>query len=236
MIGATHVRSRPMTGILGLYRTTIGKKVVMAITGIILVGYMLLHVYGNVKIYLGAQHLNEYAEFLRVVGEPMLVYSQALWIVRVILLASVVLHILSAYQLTRLDLSARPVGYARKENLASTYASRTMRWGGVIILLFIIYHLLDLTTGTVNPDFRPGDVYHNMVASFSVWYVSAFYILAMLALGFHLHHGVWSLFQTLGWNSPALDRLWRGLAIVITAVIVIPSISIPLSVLFGVVR
>src|SRR5690606_11720607 len=144
-------------------------------------------------------------------------FSQLLWLVRIVLLVAVLWHILVAYQLTRLDLAMRPTGYAQHRKVSAergsgTVSSRTMRWGGVVILLFILFHLLDLTTGTLHPASIPGDVYGNVVVGFRRWYVTAFYVLAMVALGLHLHHGVWSMFQTLGWNGPRVNGLWRGLA------------------------
>ncbi len=205
----------------------------MAVTGIILFGFVLVHMLGNLKMYLGADHLAEYGEFLRHVGEPAIPAYGVLWIARIVLLASVVFHIWAAWSLTRMAKAARPARYEYKEKNHTTYASRTMRWGGVILVLFIIFHLLDLTVGSVNPAFTEGRPFENMVASFRVWYVALFYILANLALGLHLYHGVWSLFQSLGWNHPRFNawRSWfaHGFAWIIT----LGNISFPLAVLFG---
>ena len=137
-----------------LWRTTVGKKIVMAVTGVILVGFVIAHMLGNLKIFLGAEDFNAYASFLRTVGEPLFPYSVLLWTARIILLVSVVLHITAAVELTRINWAARPKDYAVKRDLATTYAARTMRWGGVIVALFIVYHLLHLTVGAVG--FRPG--------------------------------------------------------------------------------
>ena len=152
--------------------------------------------------------------------------EQLLWIARIVLLVSVVLHMVAAYQLVQINHQSRPVRYARPGVVQASYASRTMRWGGIIIFLFIIYHLLHFTTGTVHPNFVPGDVYHNLVTGFQVWYVSLFYILAMVALGFHMYHGVWSMFQTLGLNSSRYTRGLRWFATIAAAVVAIGNISI----------
>jgi succinate dehydrogenase / fumarate reductase cytochrome b subunit len=147
----------------------------------------------------------------------------------------VLLHIVAAYQLASLSLKGRDVGYNRWQPVASTYASRTMRWTGPIIGLFILYHLLHLTAGTAHPDFQEGNVYSNVVTGFRVWYVSALYIVAMLALGLHLHHGIWSMFQSLGINHPKYNRLIRGVASFFTVIVVIGFISVPVAVLLGVI-
>ncbi len=141
-----------------------------------------------------------------------------------------------AWQLVQRNNAGRQTRYAKNNYVQASYASLTMRWGGIIILLFIVYHILDLTLGAVNPNYIHGDVYHNVIASFSLWYVSAFYIVAMLALGLHLYHGVWSMFQTLGLNSRLYTRLLRWVSIIIAAAIVVGNISIPLAVLTGIVR
>ncbi|MFQ5802119.1 MAG: succinate dehydrogenase cytochrome b subunit [Candidatus Methylomirabilales bacterium] len=226
-------REGMITSILDFYRSAVGKKAVMAATGIILFGYVLMHMLGNMKLYLGREPLNHYAEYLRVVGEPFFPYGTVLWIVRIILLLAVGLHILAAVELTLMNQRARPLGYQEKQTVAATYASRTMRWGGVIILLFIIYHLLDLTWGTLNPGFVPGDVYRNVLASFQVWPIASFYIIAQLALGLHLYHGLWSLFQSLGWNHPRFNPWRRSFAIAFTWIITLGNISFPLAVLVG---
>lgn len=225
-----------MVAAAALYHSSIGKKVVMALTGLVLFVFVFFHMVGNLKIYFGREEINAYGEFLRVAGYPLIPHEYALWLVRLILLTCVVLHIVAAYQVTRQDWAARPTGYAGRRYLASTYASRTMRWSGVIIFLFIVYHLLHMTTGTVHPRFVPGDVYGNLVTGFQNPLASAVYILAMIFLGLHLYHGVWSLSQTLGWRSRHNDRLWRGFASLMTAVIIIGNISIPLAVLIGFVR
>jgi succinate dehydrogenase / fumarate reductase cytochrome b subunit len=224
-----------------LYRSAVGKKAVMAVTGIILFGFVLIHMIGNLKLYEpgdfnGQPYLDAYGYFLRHVGEPALPAEGALWIARSVLLAAVVLHIWAAWSLTRMNREARPRGYASAPKRHTSYASRTMRWGGVIILLFVIYHLLDFTAGALNPGFQEGQVHRNMIASFSVWYVALFYIVAQVALGFHLYHGLWSLFQSLGWNHPRFNRWRNGFAHAFAWIITLGNISFPLAVLTGLVR
>ena len=211
------------------YRSTIGKKVVMAVTGLILVGYVIGHVLGNLLVYQGREEINAYAAFLKDQGA-------LLWAVRGILLVSVVLHIVAATQLTRLKQAARPVGYAKQEPQVSTVASRSIRWGGVALLLFIVYHILHFTTGTVHPSFSHSDVYGNLVSGFSVWWVSTIYVLAMVALGLHLYHGVWSSFRTLGVSPPSVNPLRRRLAAVLAVAVWAGFASIPIAVLAGVIR
>jgi succinate dehydrogenase / fumarate reductase cytochrome b subunit len=221
-----------------LPRSTVGKKIVMAATGIVLVGFVVGHMVGNLKIYLGADHFNAYARFLREVAEPLLGYSGALWGIRVVLIVCVVLHVAAAYQLTRLSRAARPVGYAAGRPPAS-YAAWTMRWGGVVLLLFVVYHLLHFTLGTVGygpGQFRHLDAYHNVVVGFRVWYVSAFYVAAMLALGLHLWHGTWSMFQTLGLIDPRWHRAVHTAGAVLAVVVVAGNVSVPLAVLTGLLR
>lgn len=224
-----------MSGSQRFQQSALGKKVIMAISGIVLFGFVLTHMLGNLKLYQGAEKINAYGEWLREMGAPVLPHGGALWLLRAGLIVAVVLHIVSAYQVTRISQRARPMGYKSRRTLEATYASRTMRWGGVIILLFVLYHLAHLTWGTAHPDFVPGDVYSNVVAGFSVWWVSAFYALAQLALGFHLYHGLWSMFQTLGVVASD-ERDWRrGFAAAFAWVVTLGNLSFPISVLTGVV-
>jgi succinate dehydrogenase / fumarate reductase cytochrome b subunit len=219
-----------------LYRSAVGKKAVMAATGIVLFGFVLGHLLGNLKLYLGPEALNSYSRFLRTAGEPVVPANVLLWAVRLVLIAAVVLHVWAAWQLSRASRAARPEAYVAGTRIHTTYASRTMRWGGVIILLFVIYHLLHLTWGTLHPAFVPGDVYHNVVTGFQVWWVSLFYIAAQVALGFHLYHGLWSMFQSLGWSHPRFD-LWRnGFAHAFAWLITLGNVSFPVAVLSGLVR
>lgn len=225
--------------VVTLWSTSIGKKAVMAVTGIILVGFVIGHMLGNLKIYQGEDKFNAYALWLREVGGPALGHAQFLWLVRLILLTATVLHIVAAAQLTQMSYAARPVRYERKEAVSSTYASRTMRWSGVIITLFVIYHILHFTLGAVGfapGQYRPMSVYRNVVVGFSVWYVSAAYVAAMLVLGLHMYHGVWSMFQTLGVSNGTVDRPYRVLAAVSSLAVLLGNISVPVAVLTGLVR
>jgi succinate dehydrogenase / fumarate reductase cytochrome b subunit len=209
------------------------KKALMAVTGVMLFGFVLGHMIGNLKLFLGPHKINAYAEGLREIGVPILGHGDALWLARIGLLAAVGLHMLAAWQLTLLNYKARPTSYERQTPQAATYASRTMRFGGVIILLFVIYHLLHLTVGSVHVDFREGDVYHNLVVAFQNPLVAGFYILAVTALGFHLYHGLWSMFQSLGLAGPRLDVFRRQFAAVFAVIITAGFISVPVAILTG---
>jgi succinate dehydrogenase / fumarate reductase cytochrome b subunit len=221
------------------WSTTIGKKVVMAITGVIMVGFVIMHVLGNLKIFAGPDQINAYSLFLRTVGEPELGYGDLLWVVRLVLLSAVTLHIISAAQLTRMSWQARPVNYRDRKNVESTLAAQTMRWGGLLLAIFIVFHILHFTLGAVG--FAPGQyqdlhVYQNVVAGFSVWPVSVFYIVAMAALCLHLDHGIWSFLQTLGWSTSRNEARLKVVSRVIAIVIFAGFISVPLAVLTGVVH
>lgn len=225
-----------MSWIGDVWRSTLAKKAVMAVSGIVLFGFVLVHMLGNLKLYLGTDALNHYGEWLRVVGEPALPGEGALWIARVGLLVAVVAHIWAAWQVTRRSRAARPRQYEEVHRVQLDYADRTMRWAGVIIALFIVYHLLHFTTGTLHNDFVPGDVYHNVVAGFSIWWVAAIYIVANLMLGLHLYHGLWSMFQTLGWTHPTFNPWRRRFAAAFALLVTAGNVSFPLAVLTGLVR
>jgi succinate dehydrogenase / fumarate reductase cytochrome b subunit len=228
-----------MTWFGNFYRSAIGKKAVMAITGVILFGWIFAHMAGNLKLFLGSEALNHYAEWLRDLGAPIFPHESVLWITRILLIVAVVFHIHSAYMLTMMNRSARPIGYADRDFVKGTYAARTMRWGGVIILLFVFYHLAHLTFGkNVAPpaQFIQGDVYHNVVAGFQIWWVAAIYILANLALGLHLYHGLWSMFSSVGMTNPRFELWRRTFATLFAVIITAANISFPLSVLTGFVR
>jgi len=227
-----------MTWLANLYRSAVGKKAVMAVTGVILFGFVLVHMAGNLKVYLGAEHFNEYAEALRTMFMPILPREGALWVARLVLLVAVVFHIHSAYALTMMNREARPIAYRDRDYVKATYAARTMRWGGVILLIFVIYHLLHFTFGVkVAPhDFIRSDPYHNFVSGFRIWWVAGFYILANLALGLHLYHGVWAMFSSLGVTHKRFENWRRGFATVFAALITLGNISFPVAVLIGVVR
>jgi succinate dehydrogenase / fumarate reductase cytochrome b subunit len=213
------------------WASTNGKKIVMAVTGAILFAFVVLHMIGNLQIFEGPEQLNFYAFALRR-------FPEALWGARVTLLLAVGLHLWATIGLALRKNSARPVGYTKKQNVASDYASRTMYWSGPIILAFVIYHLLHLTVGYFHPGgrFIEGDVYHNMVAGFSVWYVSAWYVFSTILLGFHIRHGAWSMFQSVGLNHPRHTPLLKNAAAVFAFVIVAGYVSIPLSVLLGFIK
>jgi succinate dehydrogenase / fumarate reductase cytochrome b subunit len=218
-----------------VWDSTVGKKAVMAVSGLIMLLYLIAHMIGNLKIFFGAGEFDRYALWLRTVGEPFMHYAWTLWLIRVVLAAAVVAHAVSAYQLSRLDLKARPRKYVHKRPRAG-YATRTMRWGGVILGLFLVWHLLDLTAGTVHPGtFRPGHPYQNVVSDFSHWYSNVVYIAAMLALGLHIRHGFWSAAQTLGVGSRRLDRALKIVANVLALLLTAGFIAVPVGVMTGVV-
>jgi succinate dehydrogenase / fumarate reductase cytochrome b subunit len=222
---------------LEFYRSAVGKKWVMAVSGIVLMGYVLLHMIGNLKVYLGPDALNEYGEFLRTFGEPALPRSTVLWILRIALITAFALHLHAAYALTRMNFRSRAGGYkSKRDYAAANYASRTMRWSGIIVLLFVFYHLADLTWGWFNPDYVRGDVYHNVVESFSRPIIALLYIVANIALGFHLFHGAWSMFQSLGANNPRFNRWRRWFAWTFTAVVLAGNLSFPIMVQLGVIH
>ena len=210
-------------------------KIVMALTGAAMLLYLVVHMLGNLKIFFGEQALNTYASWLREVGEPALPGEGMLWIIRVVLLVSVVAHIVAATILARRARAARPVRYAHRRPVTTSYASRTMRWGGVIIALFIVYHILDLTTGTLNPNGQHGEVYDNVVADFSRWYVTLAYTVAMIALGFHLRHGIWSALQTLGRSSGPNQLRYKAIALVFAVLLTAGFLAVPFAVQLGLV-
>jgi succinate dehydrogenase / fumarate reductase cytochrome b subunit len=212
-------------------------KIGMAVTGAVMLLYLVAHMIGNLKIFFGAEAIDTYAAWLRIVGEPALPEETLLWIVRLALLASVVVHIVSATILARRAHAARPVKYAHRPPVKGSYAARTMRWGGVIIALFIVYHILDLTTGTLNPNGVHGDVHANVVADFAPdrWYVTLAYTLAVLAVGFHVRHGLWSGLQTLGRSSAATQNALKGVALGVAVVLTVGFLSVPFAVLTGMV-
>jgi succinate dehydrogenase / fumarate reductase, cytochrome b subunit len=222
--------------LLVFWHSAVGKKWVMALSGIVLLGFVLGHMVGNLKIFLGAAHLNQYAEWLRTLGEPALPRTVLLWGVRIGLIAAIFFHIVAAAQLTVMNRQARPVKYqAPRDYVAANFASRTMRWSGVIVGLFLIFHLADLTWGSANPHFVRGDVYDNVFNSFERVPVAIIYIVANIALAFHIFHGAWSMFQSLGWNNPRFNQWRRSFAIAFALVIGIGNVSMPLLIVTGVV-
>jgi len=225
-----------MRRVTNLYRSSIGKKVTMALTGLVLFGFVFVHMIGNMKIYQGAEKFDSYAKFLREFGYPALGHGQLLWIARIVLVACVLLHGLSAWQLTRMSWAARSVDNRKEQDLSFSYASRFMRWGGVIVAAFVVYHILHLTVGTAHQDFSHESPYRNVVTAFRFWPVSAAYFVAMVPLGLHIYHGLWSTTQTLGLQNPKILEWRRPVAATFAAVITLGNISIPLAVLVGLVR
>ncbi|MEU4203135.1 succinate dehydrogenase cytochrome b subunit [Streptomyces sp. NPDC045470] len=215
-----------------LWRSTVGKKTAMAVSGMVMLLYLVAHMLSNLKIFFGPDELNGYAHWLRTVGEPFLHHEWFLWIARVVLLAAVVTHGVAAFQLSRRDIRARPSTYVHKKPRQS-YATRTMRWGGVILALFIVWHILDLTTLTVNPRAEAGHPYQNLIASFDRWPVTTLYIVAMLALGLHVRHGFWSAAQTLGVGSAARDRVLKTVANLLALVLTAGFVAVPVAVVTG---
>jgi succinate dehydrogenase / fumarate reductase cytochrome b subunit len=240
--GTATATRRRRSFIADLYSTAVGKKYAMAITGLMLVGFVLAHMIGNLKMYLGASHLNDYAEFLRNLLVPILPRTVLLWLLRFGLIGAVLVHLHAAVTLTRLNRDARSVKYqGPRDYVAANFASRTMRWTGIIVLLFVLWHLADLTWGTTNAIgtsgvFHRGDAYGNVVRSFNRVPVAVLYIVANIALGTHLFHGVWSLFQSMGWNNPRFTKWRRQIATGIAALIVVGNVSFPIAVLAGVVK
>jgi succinate dehydrogenase / fumarate reductase, cytochrome b subunit len=229
-------RKRSDYWVVDFYRSAIGKKYVMAITGIVLMGYVFVHMVGNLKMYMGEEPLNHYGEFLRVFGDPIVPREFFLWTMRVLLLGAVGLHIHASYSLTQMNRRARRTRYASKRDfIAADFAARTMRWTGVIVLLFIIFHVADLTLGATGAVFEHGSVYQNVVRSFSRLPVALFYVLANLALGFHLYHGAWSLFQSLGLNNRRFNAWRRHFAIGFAVIVTLGNVSFPIAVQLGIV-
>jgi len=222
-----------MSRVPSLYRTSVGKKITMAATGGIFVLFVMVHWFGNLKVFMGPEVFNHYAEGLREFGDPFLPYGWFLWIFRTVLILALVIHVWTAWSLTRQSWAARGMKYKKKQSLNIDAASSTMRWGGVFLFLFITYHLLHLTTGTLHPDFVHGDAYHNFVAGFQSIPVSIFYIVCMIALGLHLYHGTWSAFQTLGIDGPRAQRIRRPLGLIIALVVAGGNLLFPVAVLTG---
>jgi succinate dehydrogenase / fumarate reductase cytochrome b subunit len=230
-VGASDQKS----GLRTAWDSTIGKKVVMAVTGLIMLGFLVAHLLGNLKIFFGMVEFNGYAHWLRTLGEPILHFGWALWILRVVLVLAVVGHGISAYQLSRRDIAARPEKYVHKKQRAS-YATRTMRWGGVILGLYIIWHILDLTTGTVHTGrFQEGHPYENLVGTFSHWWNDIIYMAAILSLGLHIQHGFWSMAQTLGIGSATRNRVFKATGNVLAIGLTAGFLSLPISVMTGLV-
>lgn len=232
-----HVVITPQRNIVSrTWGTSVGKKSVIAVTGIVFLLYVIAHMIGNLKVFFGIETFDAYSQHLREIGEAIFGYEGVLWGIRAVLVGSVVLHMWAAFSLWYQAKKARPIGYQHRQRWEGSYAARTMRWGGVIIALFVIWHILDLTTGTVNPLGGDESAYLKLVASFDRWYVALFYILAVVALGLHIRHGLWSAIQTFGANSALKQNALKTFAFVVAAVITIGFAIVPLSVMTGLVR
>ena len=236
----TQITHRPagVTTRVGRRLPSVLLKFVMAVSGTLMLLYLLLHMIGNLKIFLGGASLDHYAGWLRTVGEPALPPQGLLWLVRLVLSVAILAHIWSATVLTLRARRARPVKYAVRNKVPGSYAARTMRWGGVIILLFVVYHLLDLTAGTLNPNGVHSHVYDNLTADFTPgrWYVTLFYVLAVVAVGLHVRHGLWSGLQTLGWSNRYRELALKGSSTAFALVLTVGFLSVPFAVTFGLVH
>ena len=238
---ATGARKRRKLFLLDLYSTAVGKKYAMAVSGIALMGFVLVHMIGNLKMYLGPQDFDHYAEFLRELLVPLAPRSVVLWLMRIGLIGAFALHIHAAYGLTVVNHQARAVKYqSARDYEVANFASRTMRWTGIIVGLFLFWHLADLTWGWWNAvgthgTFVRGAAYENVVRSFNRVPVAILYIVANIALGIHLFHGAWSLFQSIGWSRPRFNRWRRAFATGFATIIVVGNVSFPIAVLAGIV-
>ena len=226
---STVIANTQLMRVARFYESTIGKKAIMAITGLVLFGFLIAHMLGNLQIFLGPAVMNHYAETLH--GNPPL-----LWTARTILLVSVVLHIWASIQLSLVKRQARPTQYAKYKPIQSSWASRSMMLSGPIIAAFVIFHLLHLTTGTIHPDFIPLHAYENLVSGFAVVPIALVYVAVMIFIGFHLSHGVWSMFQSVGFSHPRYTPLIRKVAAVAAWILIAGFISVPVAVLTGAVR
>ena len=218
-----------------LYRTSVAKKAVMGFTGLVLFGWIFAHMAGNLKVFQGPEKFNAYAEFLREMGTPLVPETGLLWIARLVLLVSVGLHVWSATSLTLTNRRARPEDYELRRGVQLDYAARTMRFSGYLIGLYVIYHLMHLTFSNLHQDFVPGDAYGNVVKGFHVAPIALAYMAANVLLGLHLYHGLWSMFQSLGWNHPVYNAWRRHFAITFSLVVSLGFLSVSLAVLTGIV-
>ena len=229
----------PETATVPIRRTSIGKKLLMASASILLFLFIVGHLAGNLKIFLGEDSFNHYAEWLRVAGTPLFPDQGVLWIARVVLLAALAVHVGVYIQLWMQKRRARSTRYKKYDPQVFSWASRTMMWGGIAIFGFVVFHLLHLTTGDIQPDlayeFQRSNPYENAIAGFRVWWVTAFYVVGVVSLGMHLYHGLWSAMQTFGINNPTYNRYRRPTAGAIAALITIGYLSIPLAVAMGVI-
>jgi succinate dehydrogenase / fumarate reductase cytochrome b subunit len=227
-----------MNSLAAFYHSTIGKKIIMGVTGLIGIGFVILHMAGNLQVFIGQSKINSYGALLH---GPL---AELTCLLRIILIVSLILHVTMAYQLTQRSAAARPVGYQKKTPQVATLASRTMKWGGVLLLIFIVFHILHFTTETIDPGGWRGmtdleghrDVYGNLIASFHIWWVALFYIVAMIFLGLHLYHGAWSSVRTLGYAKPSGHPLHRKIALAVAAIVWLGFTLVPVGVIVGLIR
>ena len=216
-----------------LYRSSVGKKVLMAVTGFVWFGFLVGHLVGNLKLYNGADHFNEYAHHLREIGVPLLPPEGYLWAFRAFVFTAFLIHVLMAWQTSSASWAARSTKYRKQESLSFSMMSRFMRWGGVFILTFMVFHILHLTTGQLHPNFVEGEAYANTIVGLSNPFVAGFYVLAVVAVCAHLYHGLWSMFQTMGAAHPKYHRFRRPFAVIMAALLFVGFVSIPVAVLAG---
>lgn len=214
-------------------RTSVGFKAVMAVTGTFFVLFVLLHMYGNLKVFSGQEAFDGYAHHLRTLGQPILPYEGFMWILRAALIVAVVSHVWAAVRLWRQAKGARSTRYVSFRPVQATWSSRTMRWGGVTILLFLTFHILQFTTLTIEVGGSFDSPFQRLVAAFSLWYIVAIYALAIAALGMHVRHGVWSAVQTLGWSTQGRERAIKRMAWAIAGALVVGFLLPPFAILFG---
>jgi succinate dehydrogenase / fumarate reductase cytochrome b subunit len=226
---STVIANSQLLRVARFYESTIGKKAIMAVTGLVLFGFLIAHMLGNLQIFLGPAVMDHYAETLHSTVE-------VLWPVRIILAVSVILHIWASISLSKVKRDARPVSYVKHTNVTSSWASRSMMLSGPIVALFVVYHLLHLTTGTLHPNFEPLHAYENLVAGFAVVPVAIIYIVVMIFIGFHLSHGIWSMFQSIGFSHPRYTPAIKKFAAIFSWILIAGFISVPLAVLTGLVR
>jgi succinate dehydrogenase / fumarate reductase cytochrome b subunit len=214
---------------------SVAKKAIVAVTGIVMILYLIAHMIGNLKVFAGRESFNGYSEWIRTIGEPVVPAQTTLTIIRIVLLTVVIAHAWAVISLWRQAKRARPQGYVTKRAVAQSYASRTMRWGGVIVGLFIVYHILDLTMGVANPEGPNTTPYDRLVAGFSNPLITAVYVIALVLLGMHLRHGIWSATQTLGQSNKRREKTVNLFALAFSVILIGGYLIVPFSVLFGLV-
>jgi succinate dehydrogenase / fumarate reductase cytochrome b subunit len=224
-----------MSRVAGLLGSTIGRKILMALSGLFLAGFVIAHMAGNLHVFEGAAEINEYGEFLREMGSPLVPHQALLWANRILLIAAFGVHIAMWISVWRKSQDARRHGYREYDRVVFSKVSLLMAYAGVFILLFVVFHILHMTTGDVHPDFVHGDVYHNLLVGLGGWPIAGVYILAAAAVGLHLYHGIWSATQTLGLNFPRIERWRRPVSIAIALIVGLGFALVPLAIATGMV-